>query len=217
MKSITKTIYSLSLALGVVLLFTACGQEKKGTVDTSGAEEVKTEIDNASQDAQDHSGHDQADHPDHEGHSHDADMESMESLDANLNFAEGSWAHGLQESMDSGAEQTFVLDKIPFEGEDLSAEGNQQLDDLAALLKAHPNSRIVIKGHTKEAKNAVGRQGKKTTSKVRALWVQTKLSLRGVGGDQMRARGMADEELVEGIAGDDEGQRRISISLGTKE
>jgi len=109
--------------------------------------------------------------------------------------------------------QTFVLDKIPFEGEEVSAEGAEQLDHLAAIFKANPDLRAEVQGHTSEAKNAVGRTAKKTASATRAAWVKTKLVFRGVDGKQLDAKGYADEQLLEGIAPDAEEQKRLVIAL----
>lgn len=162
-----------------------------------------------------HAGHDHGDGHDHDAHGeHNSDMDSLATLGTDLSFNEGSWAWNLQDYMDNGSgEKVFILDQIPFEGDEISVEGKQQLDDLAALLKAHEDMNIEIQGHTKEAKNAVGKTSKKATSKARALWVQTKLSLRGVSGKQMKARGLGDDSLLPGVPGDDDSQRRIAVAM----
>jgi outer membrane protein OmpA-like peptidoglycan-associated protein len=138
------------------------------------------------------------------------DMDEMSSLNANLNFAEKDLMSFIT---DGTGTKTFVLDKIPFEGEDLSAEGSEQLDHLAEIFKANPDLTAEIQGHTPEAKNAVGRTAKKTASAARAAWVKTKLVFRGVEGKQLNAKGYGDEELLEGIAPDADEQKRLVIAL----
>ena len=127
------------------------------------------------------------------------DMDEMNSLNADLNFADGTMEKSLMDFIANGSgTQTFVLDKIPFEGEEVSAEGAEQLDHLAAIFKANPDLKAEVQGHTSEAKNAVGRTAKKTASAARAAWVKTKLVFRGVEGKQLNAKGYGDEELLEG-------------------
>lgn len=143
-----------------------------------------------------------------------SDMDEMNSLNADLNFADGSMEKSLMDFIANGSgTQTFVLDKIPFEGEEVSAEGAEQLDHLAAIFKANPDLRAEVQGHTSEAKNAVGRTAKKTASATRAAWVKTKLVFRGVEGKQLDAKGYADEQLLEGIAPDADEQKRLVIAL----
>ncbi|MDG1765754.1 MAG: OmpA family protein [Flavobacteriales bacterium] len=142
------------------------------------------------------------------------DMDEMNSLNADLNFADGTMEKSLMDFIANGSgTQTFVLDKIPFEGEEVSAEGAEQLDHLAAIFKANPDLRAEVQGHTSEAKNAVGRTAKKTASATRAAWVKTKLVFRGVEGKQLDAKGYADEQLLEGIAPDADEQKRLVIAL----
>lgn len=142
------------------------------------------------------------------------DMDEMNSLNADLNFADGTMEKSLMDFIANGSgTQTFVLDKIPFEGEEVSAEGAEQLDHLAAIFKANPDLKAEVQGHTAEAKNAVGRTAKKTASATRAAWVKTKLVFRGVEGKQLDAKGYADEQLLEGIAPDADEQKRLVIAL----
>lgn len=142
------------------------------------------------------------------------DMDEMSSLNANLNFADGTMEKDLMSFIANGTgTKTFVLDKVPFEGEDLSAEGSEQLDHLAEIFKANPDLTAEIQGHTPEAKNAVGRTAKKTASAARAAWVKTKLVFRGVEAKQLNAKGYGDEELLEGIAPDADEQKRLVIAL----
>lgn len=138
----------------------------------------------------------------------------MDSKGADLGFAEGSWAAGVQDFVNSGTgSKSFTLDQIAYEGEELSADGKKQLDDLAALLKSSGDLKAEVRCHSREAKNAVGRKTKKAATKVRALWVKEKIKARGVDGSQLSANGMADEELLDGVPGDDDAQRRITVML----
>ena len=134
--------------------------------------------------------------------------------DGELQFDEGSWAWTIQEYLNTGnGEKSFTLDKVPYEGDEISAEGKQQLDNLAALLKAYPDMNVLVKGHSRMGDNAVEKTTNKATSKARALWVQAKLSNRGVSGSQMKAKGIGGDELLEGVDGKDMSQRRISIEF----
>jgi outer membrane protein OmpA-like peptidoglycan-associated protein len=149
---------------------------------------------------------------DADGHDHD-DMDGMEAKTTG-ELAAGSAEAKIQDFITHGTgTMVVVLDKIPFEGEELSDEGNAQLDALADMLKNNPNLHIEIQGHTTQAKNAVGATTKKTLSGARALWVKTKLSLRGAAASQMDANGYGDEMLLPEIAPDDEAQKRIAIAM----
>ena len=142
----------------------------------------------------------------------DAAMEGIDKIEAT--WADGSMEKDLSEFISTGSgTQTFALDKIPFEGEEISAEGKEQLDNLAQMLKDHPELKAEIQGHTTAADNAIGRTGKKTASGTRAIWVKTKLVFRGVDGKQLSTKGYADEQLIEGIDPKDEAQKRLLISL----
>jgi hypothetical protein len=142
------------------------------------------------------------------------DMESMSSLPADMIFVEGSVEYSIKDFIENGTgEQVFVLDKIPLEGEEVSLEGNEQLDKLAALLKANPEVMCEVQAHTPKAKNAVGAAGKKTWSKARAMWVKAKLNVRGADGDQLTTQGYGDEQLLADLDPEADGQKRISLLL----
>ena len=132
-----------------------------------------------------------------------------------LVFDQGSWAWTVEDFLTNGSgTKTFNLDQIPSsKDEEISAEGNAQLDNLAAILKAHTDLTAEIQAHTKESKNAVGAKAKKTASAARALWVKAKLTARGVNKDQLTSKGYGDEKLLEGIAGDDDSNKRVSIAF----
>ncbi len=142
------------------------------------------------------------------------DMESMSTLPADMIFVEGSVEYSIKDFIENGTgEQVFILDKIPLEGEEVSVEGNEQLDKLAALLKANPEVMCEVQAHTPKAKNAVGAAGKKTWSKARAMWVKAKLNLRGADGDQLTAKGYGDEQLLADLDPEADEQKRIALLL----
>jgi outer membrane protein OmpA-like peptidoglycan-associated protein len=142
------------------------------------------------------------------------DMEGMSLLPADMIFVEGSVEYSIKGFIENGTgEQVFILDKIPMEGEDVSLEGKEQLDKLAALLKTNPDVNCEVQGHTAKAKNAVGGAGKKTWSKARAMWVKAKLNLRGADGDQLTAKGYSDEQLLADLDPEADGQKRIALLL----
>ena len=193
--------------IALLALWSSCGSEKTST--EAAAEEAVTE-EVAMIEETGHEGHDHS----AEGHSHEtgSDMTAMETKGTDLGFAEGSWAWKLQDFMNNGSgSQTFILDKIPFEGEEISVEGNQQLDDLAALLKANPAMNAEVQAHTPAADNAIGRTAKKTASAARAGWVKLKLQSRGVDGKQLSSKGYADEMLLKNLDPKDDGQKRLAI------
>ncbi len=195
--------------IGLTLIWTSCG----GNMATENTSEEETSELAESMEEDEHEAHDHST-DDHSGHDHAEDMSMMDSKGTDLGFAEGSWAWSLQDFMDNGSgTKTFILDKIPFEGEEISVEGNQQLDDLAALLNAHPDMMAEVQAHTPEADNAIGRTAKKTASTARAAWVQLKLKTRGVDGKQLSSKGYADEMLLENLDPKDEAQKRLAIVI----
>ncbi|MEM7161728.1 MAG: OmpA family protein [Bacteroidota bacterium] len=134
--------------------------------------------------------------------------------DGELSFEEGSWAWTIQDYLTTGTgSKSFTLDKVPYEGDEISAEGKAQLDNLAALLKAYPDMNVLVKGHSRLGDNAVEKTTNKATSKARALWVQAKLSNRGVSGKQMKAKGIGGDEPLADVDGKDMSQKRISIEF----
>lgn len=203
MKKFTKTplqLATLFLALGVWTL-TSCGGGDDHGHDHDAGEHIEETMDDAGtviEDATDAV--------------EDAAMEGMNKIEAT--WADGSMEKELSDFIATGSgTQTFALDKIPFEGEDLSAEGKEQLDNLSQMLKDHPELQVEIQGHTAAANNAIGRTAKKTASGTRAMWVKTKLVFRGVDGKQLSTKGYADEQLLEGIDPKDDAQKRLVVAL----
>ena len=115
--------------------------------------------------------------------------------------------------MTAGSKEVIILDKIPFEGEDLSDDAKAQLDELAEFLKSNPDTKMEIQGHTTKAKNAVGAASKKTATSVRAVWVKAKLTMRGVSSDQLEANGYGDEQLLADVDPEDPSQKRIAVAI----
>jgi hypothetical protein len=110
-------------------------------------------------------------------------------------------------------EIVIALDKIPFEGEELSAEGESQLDNLVTIHQVFPYLLIDVQAHTTEAANGVARQTKRTASKARAVWVATKLSFKGIPSNKLSSSGMADDLLLPDYSGDDKRQKRIMAKI----
>ena len=132
--------------------------------------------------------------------------------DGELEYIEGTWAWELQDYLANGSGmKTFTLDKLPPEGEEVSAEGKEQLDNLAALLKAYPDLEVEVQGHSRAGDNAAEKTTNQVSSKARAVWVQTKLATRGVSGKQMKAKGIGGKEPMEGVDPKDIAQRRIAV------
>ncbi|MGB0423945.1 MAG: OmpA family protein [Flavobacteriales bacterium] len=211
MKKFTKTplqLATLFLALGVWTLSSCGGGEHGHDHDHDAGEHIEHAMDDA-EEAMEDAAHAVEDAAEEAG---DAAMEGMDKIEAT--WADGSMEKELSDFIATGSgTQTFALDKIPFEGEEISAEGKEQLDHLAQMLKDHPELNAEIQGHTTAADNAIGRTGKKTASGTRAIWVKTKLVFRGVDGKQLSTKGYADEQLLEGIDPKDDAQKRLLISL----
>lgn len=129
-------------------------------------------------------------------------------------FEEGSWEWELLDFLDSDELAKMVtLERVPFEGEELPAEGVIELDHLAEIHTAFPFLNIEVQAHSTQAKNEVGRKAKRATCKARALWVKSKLKSRGIPGDNLTSQGMADDNLLQGIDPEDKSQRRITVLI----
>jgi len=140
----------------------------------------------------------------------DAANEAVDGMTAkagDLSFEAGSWADGVLKGITSGNTTTFTLDQIPFEGEELSDAGKQQLDNLAEILKANPEWSIEVQGHTAAPTK------KLANGFARAKWVQLKMNTRGITGKQISAKGYGAEDLLAGVAPESEEQKRITIAL----
>jgi len=198
----------LVAGLFCIALFTQCGETKKAAEDTAktGAEMADEAADKAgdmANEAADKAGDMAEDMKDTANEA----LDEMDSKAGELSFEAGSWASNLLQGVNSGSSMVFTLDQIPFEGEELSAEGTQQLDNLAAILKANPDWNAEIQGHTSKAQK-VGNGG------VRAKWVQTKLVVgRGVPNKQLSSKGYGTDNLLPDVPEDDDKQKRITVSI----
>jgi len=167
-------------------------------------------------DHHDHETHMDGEHH-HDNEHHDEHHEEVGNemvKEDGLNFEENSWAWSIQNYLANGTgESSYTLDKISYEGEELSAEGAAQLDQLAKLLNAYPDMKVVVKGHSRLGDNAIEKNANKVSSKGRALWVQGKLASRSVSGKQMKAKGMGGTELLDGVDPKDMSQRRVTIQF----
>ena len=185
-----------------------CSGETKSAGDAiaEGAENVEVMAD----DAADVTG----DAVDAAGEAVDEAVQGTMTSDGERSFAKGTWAWELQDYLSNGSgEKTFTLDKLPPEGEEVSAEGKEQLDNLADLLKAYPDLAVEIQGHSRVGDGAAENTANQVSSKGRAVWVQTKLATRGVSGKQMSAKGIGGKEPMEGVDSKDISQRRITVKF----
>ena len=215
MKQSKLTLFAAALLFAAApALLTSCGgsAHDHGNNGEDAAMHDDAHGDDAHGDAHD------GDHADADGDAaHGGDtMEKMITIDG-MTIDPGSVEASIYDYAENGTgEMVFILDKIPF-GEDneeeLTEDGKAQLDVLASLLKSHPELKCEIQGHTAQADNAVGRTAKRTASGLRAKWVQTKLSLRGVDGSQLSSKGYADDELLSTLDPKDDGQKRIAVKL----
>lgn len=211
-----KTFLKFSLALAIPFAIASCGDK-----------------------GHDHEGHDH-DHGDHD-HTEMNDESAEESTEESteevtteesteevtdttaatdaLSFAEGTWGYSLQHFLDSeeAGTKTFALDQLNLsdgdEEEELSAEADLQLDELASILKAHPGVVALLGGHSKEASNVVGKKTKKVWSQAKSFFVKKKLMAKGVDESQVNNKGYGDEKLLEGVDGKDGSQNRITIEF----
>ncbi|NNE55964.1 MAG: OmpA family protein [Flavobacteriales bacterium] len=196
-------------ALFSAITFTSCGEE------TPSAPENDQETTQTDQNTEQDSNGTEND-PDASDADSREDMKPMSALDS-LNLPAGSAQASIADWIENGSgSQVFILDQVPLDGGDsdeLSAEGRAQLDALAAMMIAYPELKMEVQGHTAKAKNAVGAKAKKTLSGARALWVKTKISLRGVDGSQLTSSGYGDEQLLEGVDPEAAEQKRIAVMV----
>ncbi len=109
---------------------------------------------------------------------------------------------------DETGEKVFELTEVSFDEKDLSEQGNLQLDEVAAILKANPNLVANIQAHLP------AKMGAKPKTSAWALWVKTKLVVvRGVKSKQLSAKGYGSEQLIKGLDSKDDAHKRLLISL----
>ena len=211
--TLTKTFLTAFIAGAVAL--TSCGDNHDHSTDGADTEvsDMGDDMHNAAEKVKDAAGNVVEEVKETAGEIRE-DLEGLQPVLADMVFNEGTVEYSIKGWMENGTgEQTFVLDKVPLDGEEVSAEGKEQLDKLAALLKAYPDVKCEIQAHTPKAKNAVGATTKKAWSSTRAFWVKTKLTVRGVDGGQLDANGYGDEQLLPNLDPMDDNQRRIALKL----
>jgi outer membrane protein OmpA-like peptidoglycan-associated protein len=88
---------------------------------------------------------------------------------------------------------TFNFDRIAFDSDSavLTADSNEQLDNIAIILRAYPRADVTIAGHTdssgSEAKNLA-------LSRARANAVAARLTTAGVSPERVHAAGYGSEK-----------------------
>ncbi len=211
-----KFILPLILLTGLFVVFYFINHASEGHDHHGDAHHTEShDADHHDHDAHMDNEHDHSDHHDHDhdDHHHEETGNEMEKNDG-LSFEENSWAWSIHNYLANGTgESSYTLDKISYEGEELSAEGAAQLDQLAKLLNAYPDMKVVVKGHSRLGDNAAEKTANKVSSKARALWVQGKLANRNVSGKQMKAKGIGGNELLNGVDPKDMSQRRVTIQF----
>jgi outer membrane protein OmpA-like peptidoglycan-associated protein len=199
---LTKSLMAIMLIWGTAI-FTSCGSDDAGADAEKSAEQIAADLETELAEA--------AEEAAAELERERLRLEEMAKLDSE-SVGSGNLSASLA-LLSASKGQVMILDKIPFEGEDLSDDAKAQLDELAEYLKANPELKMEIQGHTTKAKNAVGKASKKTATSVRAVWVKAKLTMRGVPSDQLDSNGYGDEELLPNVAEDDASQKRIAVAM----
>jgi len=205
----TKLFSILSACVLCVAIFSQCGEAKKSIDDT--ANKTTNMVDEAGKkagDMVDEAGKKAGDMANDMKDKAKETMNEMDSKAGDLSFEAGSWADGVLQGMNSGSTTVFTLDQVPYEGEEISAAGKEQLDNLAANLKANPDWTAEIQGHTASPAKKLANGGG------RAKWVQTKLVLgRGVKNKQLTSKGYGDEKLLPGIPAEDDKHKRVTVAI----
>lgn len=131
-----------------------------------------------------------------------------------MKYAKDSWEWKILDFLESDrVTEMFVLDKVPFEGEELPIEGSIQIENLCDIMTAFPYLELEVKAHTKEASGAIAKATKKAGSKARAIWVATKVNLKGIESKRISSTGAGDDNLLEEFAPDDDRQKRLVAVL----
>lgn len=129
-------------------------------------------------------------------------------------FQEGSWEWNVLNFIESDEPSVkIVLEKVPFDGDELPSEAVVELDHLADIHAAFPFLMMEVQAHSPKAKNEIGRKAKRVACKARALWVREKLKARGIPKESLTSAGMADDDLLPEIPADDKSQKRITATL----
>jgi len=97
------------------------------------------------------------------------------------------------------------------DGKALSEPARKKLDLIAEIMQQTPALNIEVRGHNKDHGNKIKNTPARAASKVRAGLVQAYLQTKGVKGNRIKTTSIGHDELVQGIAPDDDKQKRITI------
>jgi outer membrane protein OmpA-like peptidoglycan-associated protein len=99
------------------------------------------------------------------------------------------------ESKGTGASKHFVLEDLNFEfaTTHLTSKSVATVDQLAQVLKAHPDARIEVQGHTDNVGQPAANQH---MSLQRANAVKSALTARGVSADHVTTKGLGEEHPI---------------------
>ena len=106
----------------------------------------------------------------------------------------------------------FDCDRLLFDSgsANLQPESREQLDNIAAILKAYPNVRVAIDGHSDSLGNA---QRNLELSRDRARNVRTALTARGVSADRLTAGGFGEQNAATENSAEGERLRNRRVCL----
>jgi len=95
----------------------------------------------------------------------------------------------------SGGSTTVTADRISFEtgSATLTPDSRDQLDNFATILKAYPNAKVMVSGHTDNAGNEAENVA---LSKARAAAVASRLMADGIAADRVRADGYGSAKPI---------------------
>ena len=134
-----------------------------------------------------------------------------------LNIPEGGFEDNLLNFMKDGkmeAGKYYAFDRLYFNtgSSSLSDDSINQIENVAAIMKAYPNVKFLFRGHTD---NTGSVEGNNKLSASRALSVKNKLVEKGIDVSRVATKGMgsiapiAENETPEGRAKN----RRIDVSI----
>ncbi len=133
-----------------------------------------------------------------------------------ITFAAGSAGKQMMDYINGSGEglSTFTFNNLNFESGSARIAGDSgvEVDNLAAIMKAYPDVKIVIEGHTDNDGAAAANQ---TLSEARAMAVKSRLITDGIDGARIDTKGygatnpVADNSTAEGKSAN----RRIEVKI----